>query len=247
MQKTFVIDRFPESARRYRTGYAVAAIDVIRATTMAITSVALGRRCFPAESIEAALRLKASMPDAVLAGELGGNRPDGFEMTNSPAELSKRKDVDRHLILLSSSGTRLLFEACGSDATYLACFRNYEATARHLNGRYSRIAIIGAGSRGEFREEDQMCCAWIGEILLAAGYRAEGPATMEIVERWRNVPPHACANGNSAKYLERSGYLKDLDYILDHVDDLKTAFRMVRGEVLEVVATPVGTFYEANA
>ena len=29
----------------------------------------------------------------------------------------------------------------------------------------TRVAVIGAGSKGEFREEDQICCAWIAAGL----------------------------------------------------------------------------------
>lgn len=247
MQKTFVIDCFPESAQKYRAGYAVVVIDVIRATTVAITSVALGRRCFPVESLEAALLMAKLMPRALLAGELAGDRPDGFEMTNSPAELSQRQDTDRPLILLSTSGTRLIFEARASDATYLACFRNYDAVAQHLIGRHRKVAIVGAGSRGEFREEDQMCCAWTGDLLLAAGYKPADGATAKIVERWRQVPARACAAGNSAKYLARTGYLKDLDFILDRINDLNSTFVMKSGEVREVEPQPFQESYEAYA
>ncbi|MGI8992315.1 MAG: 2-phosphosulfolactate phosphatase [Bryobacteraceae bacterium] len=247
MPKTFVIDCFPESARKYRAGHAVIAIDVIRATTMAITAVALGRRCYPVHSLDEARKLAASLPGCLLAGELAGVRPDGFEMTNSPAELSERTDIERSLVLLSSSGTRLIFEAAGAEATYLACFRNYEAVAQHLIGRHPSVAIIGAGSRGEFREEDQMCCAWTGGILMGAGYEPADEASAEIVERWHNVPPRACASGNSAKYLERTGYGKDLDYILDRINDLSTAFRMESGEVVELAVRPVARAHEAHA
>ena len=48
MPKSVVIDYLPESARRYRSGWAIVAVDVIRATTTAITAAATGRRCFPA-------------------------------------------------------------------------------------------------------------------------------------------------------------------------------------------------------
>jgi 2-phosphosulfolactate phosphatase len=150
------------------------------------------------------------------------------------------------LILLSTSGTRLIFAAGGADATYLACFRNYEAVARYLISHHDQVAIIGAGSRGEFREEDQMCCAWIGGILEAHGFRPANGGTAYIVRRWRDVPAHACANGPSAKYLARTGYLKDLHYILEHVNDLKTVFSMNGGEVVEVVA-PAEQAYEALA
>ena len=247
MGKTFVIDCFPDSARKYQRGYAVVAVDVIRATTMAITSVALGRRCFPVPSLEAAQAMAASLPHPVLAGEVAGDQPEGFEMTNSPAELSLRRDSSRPLVLLSTSGTKLISMAYGADSTYLACFRNYEAVARYLSGRHDRVAIIGAGSRGEFREEDQMCCAWIGQSLMEAGYRPECQGTAEVVERWRGIPPEACVDGNSAKYLARTGYQKDLEFILKHVNDLDSTFRMEGDEVMELAVEPAKELYEECA
>src|SRR5437899_13324 len=42
MRKSFVIDSLPGCAARYANGYAVVAVDVIRATTMAITAVDAG-------------------------------------------------------------------------------------------------------------------------------------------------------------------------------------------------------------
>ena len=75
MAGTVVIDCFPESALRYRDGWAVVAIDVIRATTTATTAVALGRRCFPVPSLEAAVPLAAQLDRPLLVGELGGTCP----------------------------------------------------------------------------------------------------------------------------------------------------------------------------
>jgi len=82
-----VIDCFAESVRRYRDDYAVVSVDVIRAATTAVTSVFLGRRCFPVPSIEVALPLAARLDHPLLVGELGGNMPYGFDLTNSPAEM----------------------------------------------------------------------------------------------------------------------------------------------------------------
>src|SRR5207245_2446733 len=47
LRNSVVIASFQEDAEINRDGYAVVAIDVIRATTTAITAVAAGRRCFP--------------------------------------------------------------------------------------------------------------------------------------------------------------------------------------------------------
>ena len=89
MKRSVVIDCLPESVSRYRAGWAIVAVDVIRATTTAITSVATGRRCFPTPTIEAALTLAQEFKDPVLAGESSGIIPPGFEMDNSPSQAQR--------------------------------------------------------------------------------------------------------------------------------------------------------------
>src|SRR5881398_2852499 len=125
MRKSVVINCFPERVDAYREHHAIVAVDVIRATTTAVTCVALGRRCFPVPSVEAAASLAAQMKDPLLMGEVGGDMPPGFHMNNSPADLELRTDIDRPAILLSSSGTPLICAAEGAPAVYAACLRNY--------------------------------------------------------------------------------------------------------------------------
>ncbi len=232
-----VIDCFPESVRHYREGYAIVAIDVIRATTTAVTAAATGRRCFPVASIDMAVPLAARLDHPLLVGELGGNMPYGFDMNNSPAEIAQRSDTMRPMILLSSSGTQLIHNAKEADAVYVACFRNFTATAKHLTERHKHVALIGAGTRGEFREEDQMCCAWIADALMKTGYHPEDDETVEVVNRWRNAPPDACTTGKSVEYLRKSGQTKDLDFILSHIDDLDAAFTVKHDEITRIPVT----------
>jgi len=231
MPGSVVIDCFPESAAHYRTGYAVVAIDVIRATTMAISAAAAGWRCYAVPTLDEALALREQLGDAVLAGELGGDVPGGFDLNNSPAELAARDDRHRPLILLSSSGTQLMHETGHCEHNYLACLRNYSALIEHLAGHHKRIAVIGAGSRGEFREEDAMCCAWIATGLLRHGYHAENAATKEVVHRWEGQPAEACLSSHSVDYLRRTGQLQDLDFILAHLDDLHEIYSLHGGRI----------------
>ena len=89
------------------------------------------------------------------------------------------------------------------------------------------------GSRGQFREEDQLCCAWIAEGLLAAGYEAENAQTLSIVERWSGAPLEAMTSGASTEYLRKTGQTRDLDFILAHVNDLDEIYRFERGQVIK--------------
>lgn len=232
MRNTVTIDCFPESAQKYRRGYAIVAVDVIRATTSAVTVAAGGGRCFPVPSVETARRLTLMLKDPLLAGELGGAIAPGFEITNSPAELDSRNIAGRPVILLSSSGTRLIHQAAGCEIIHLACFRNYAGVARQLAFLHRHVAVIGAGSRGEFREEDQMCCAWIARDLVALGYVPENQMTMDIIERWRAESPKAAWKGKSADYLRNSGQVRDLEFILSHTNDLEPGYVMKGNELI---------------
>jgi 2-phosphosulfolactate phosphatase len=231
MRKSVVIDYLPESACRYRSGWAIVAVDVIRATTTAVTAAATGRRCFPAPTIEAAQVLAQQLYNPLLAGESSGEMPAGFELDNSPAQLIRRNDTHRPLVLVSSSGTKLIHEAAGSEAIYLACFRNCSVLIDYLAERHSSVAVIGAGSRGEFREEDQICCAWITAGLMSKGYLPENPQTAAVVSRWEGAAPKACLCSRSVDFLMRTGRLRDLDFILAHIDDLHAVFVLRDGEV----------------
>jgi 2-phosphosulfolactate phosphatase len=228
MRPTVVVDYFLDTLRNYR-GHAIVAVDVIRATTTAITAVSSGRRCFPVSSIDDAYRVAETLPRPLLVGELGGAMPYGFDLTNSPAQLAARSDIERPMVLLSTSGTRLVMSA--PTGVYVACLRNYQAQIDHLVGRHSKVAVIGAGTRGEFREEDQMCCAWIAEGLIRAGYEPENELTEHCVDRWSGASADAFVGGKSTEYLRATGQLADLDFILDTVNDTDAVFVRIEDEI----------------
>lgn len=242
MRKTVRIDCFFEQLDGYHQGRTMVAVDVIRATTTAVTGVSLGRRCFPVATLDEALRRADELDNPILAGELGGEMPYGFDLTNSPASVAERDDIERPMILLSTSGTRLI--TAGPSKVFVACLRNYEAQIEELSRHHPRVALVGAGTRGEFREEDQMCCAWIAEGLLERGYEAEDEKTLELVRRWAGASHDAFVGGKSSMYLRETNQLDDLNFIVGRVNDLNEVFLYDGGEIrptrVGAPATPVG-------
>jgi 2-phosphosulfolactate phosphatase len=236
-RRSVAIDAFASSAAKY-AGRTIVAIDVIRATTMAVTALAVGRRCLVARDVDDALAIRRHLGDALLAGEVAGDKPPEFDINNSPVELVEREEVDpdRPLVIVSSSGADLMLEANRqTEDTYVACLRNVSAVARHLAERDDDVTLIGAGSRGEFREEDQLCCAWIAERLVQAGFEPATDRTQAIIDRWRDSSIDDIETSNSVGYLRRSGQLRDLDFIASHVDDLDLVTSM-QGNELRTVA-----------
>lgn len=233
MRRAVKIDCFPESLPRHRHRDAIVAIDVIRATTTAATIVNAGRDCYPVPSMDEAVAMATLMPDALLVGELGGKVPFGFHLNNSPADIAERTDIHRPAILLSTSGTRVMCGGTPEQAMYVACLRNYRATARVLAESYESVGLIGAGSRAEFREEDQLCCAWLCELLVEEGFVPEDRETYDIMDRWHGQSVQSLVSGASARYLMKSGQVRDLDFVLSHVDDLDEVYEYSQDKIVK--------------
>jgi 2-phosphosulfolactate phosphatase len=77
----------------------------------------------------------------LLVGEVGGDMPDGFDLHNSPAAIATRTDIHRPMILVSTSGTRLIVESEGAKAVYVAPCR------APLDGRAPRGRVAGGVPR----------------------------------------------------------------------------------------------------
>ena len=234
MKSTVIIDCFPESVYSYKDSYAVVVIDIIRATTTVTTALSLGRRIFPVRTTDDAFAVAAKLKDPLLVGELGGNVPYGFEITNSPAQIAERTDVNRPMVFISSSGTQLMMNAEGSEAVYISCLRNLSALTNYIAGRHKHVAVIGAGTRGEFRLEDQMGCAWVAESLVNAGFKTGNCETEEYISRWSGAGLQEVRKSKSVEYLLKTGQEQDLEFIINHIDDLSIVPSLVKGEVIQV-------------
>jgi 2-phosphosulfolactate phosphatase len=197
-----------------------------------VTAVAQGRRCLPVASLAAARQRARGLRRPLLAGELGGVTPRGFALTNSPAAIAARDDVERPLVLLSSSGTRLIDGVRTAGAVYPACLRNVRALAAHLSQEPAEVTLLGAATRGEFREEDQLCCARLALRLVAAGFTIADHATEAVMRRWGDAGAEQILGGASAGFLRRTGQLDDLLFIVRHIDDLDGVFRLRRREIV---------------
>ncbi|HEV2140253.1 MAG TPA: 2-phosphosulfolactate phosphatase [Candidatus Dormibacteraeota bacterium] len=219
MRPSFVIDATPEAARLYRETHAIVAVDVFRATTVIVTALACGHPIYPVASVEEAETVAGNLHDPLLAGEQAGIKPDGFHLNNSPAAIEKLTNC-RPIVLVTSAGTKLLSEARGASSIYVASLRNIIATAAQLVGSHRRVALIGAGTHGKPRPEDQFACARIAELLCGQGYMPENERTVAELARWHGVPVRAMRDSPSVDFLRESNQLDDVDFTLSHVDDV---------------------------
>jgi 2-phosphosulfolactate phosphatase len=142
------------------TGRGVIVIDVLRATTTIATALANGAKAVvPAATSEEAVRLTANLEKNgyLLAGERKALRIDGFQLGNSPREMTPAAVSGKTIYLATTNGTPALVAAQGAELVLIGAAVNFKATAerarKHFQDR-GEVAIICAGRERQFALED---------------------------------------------------------------------------------------------
>jgi 2-phosphosulfolactate phosphatase len=157
---------------------ACAVIDVIRATSTIVAALAHGARGVqPVASVADAFALKERNPEALLAGERGGQALPGFDLGNSPEDFTTERVQGRRIILTTTNGTQALAACQGARAVVTASLLNLEAVAARLREIGPPWIIVCAGCDGEFGVDDAVVAGALAEALdqehvLVALYRS---------------------------------------------------------------------------
>lgn len=106
-------------------------IDVVRATTTLCALFERGaHRTLIAPGIAEARLARATLGNSyLLAGEVHGARPNGFDLGNSPSEFAALDMHGRDLIFATTNGTRALRACRNGHAIFAGAFRNASAVA----------------------------------------------------------------------------------------------------------------------
>src|SRR6266480_4475391 len=99
------------------TGRAAVVIDVLRATSTIVTALAAGAKAIvPAASSEEVVRLTANLEKngIVLAGERRLVKIEGFNLGNSPREMTREAVGGKTVFLATTNGTPALLAARGA-------------------------------------------------------------------------------------------------------------------------------------
>lgn len=205
------------------TGKTVVVIDVLRATTTIAYALAAGATSvIPCLEVDEARKLRETFgDDAVLGGERGGVKIEGFDFGNSPAEYTEATVGGKTLIFTTTNGTRAMKTASGARRVLLAAFVNLSAVCDRL-AREESIDIVCAGTNRQITREDVLLAGAIAEQLLRDGTQVtlNDQATIAI-ESWsrfsrelaeNKVPLHeTLRNSIGARNLIEIGHERDIE------------------------------------
>ena len=151
-------------------GTVCVVFDVLRATSTLLAALANGaRRVFPVLTPEEAFALRGDrLPDALLGGERGGVRIEGFDLGNSPREYPPAVVAGRNLITTTTNGTVALRACAGADTVLAAGLVNLDATAAWLQSRQpapATVWLVCAGTGSNFALEDGVAAGGLAKWM----------------------------------------------------------------------------------
>lgn len=202
-------------------GRTVFVIDILRATTTLCAALNHGAKAvIPVGSTEEALRLAQTIgsTDVLLAGEKNCARIPGFQLGNSPLEMTESAVRGKTLIVTTSNGTRTLLACQGAEAVYLAAAVNLSTAAekvREAGESDHHILVVCAGRDGAFSLDDAYCAgrlvaAVFGDRKPRRGLNDAGLACLDLVRRYGDRWERPLAYSRSGRELIKLGFSADL-------------------------------------
>jgi 2-phosphosulfolactate phosphatase len=150
-----------------REGVAVV-MDVLRATSTIIQSLAAGAECVvPCSEIDEARRAADALPSgtAILGGERQGLKIPDFDLGNSPEEYTSGLISGKRVIFTTTNGTRALIRAREARRVLVAALSNLSAVVSVLAGETGPVHLVCAGTDGRLTLEDVLCAGGIARGL----------------------------------------------------------------------------------
>jgi len=197
-----------------------AVVDVIRASTTLVELAGSGDpEVWLAADHAAALAAAARLgPGALLGGEEGGLRPEGYDFGNSPREAAAGEHAGRRAIFVTTNGTNALRRWSTARRTFVGALRNRDAVARRLMEEAAvggSLTVVCAGKEGTLALDDVYTAGTIVARLLELRPELELDETAIValrVARAQPDPAAALAESQSAQALVGVGLWDDVPY-----------------------------------
>jgi len=206
-------------AKVVQRGDVIIVIDVLRCCSTIVTALANGAEgIIPIKTVKEARVLRRKHPEFILAGERRGIKPDGFDLGNSPLEFSPEKVEGKHIILTTTSGTKVISLSKNARLVLIGAFLNAEAVAgkalKIAKEEETGISLMPAGTNGLFSLEDFICAGAIAEGLLAEKVECSDAvlAALLAFQQARKSLDRVIQSGHHARYLISQGFGKDVKF-----------------------------------
>ncbi len=198
---------------------AIVIVDIFRASTSMTAALAAGAvEIHVAGSIEEAALLKKHLGNqAILAGERDGFKIEGYDLGNSPLEMTPDILTGRQVIFNSTNGTRLLRRFESYENVIVGSIVSLTATINLLSRQTVDPVICCAATVGRFSTEDVLAAGLIIERLARDESELDDAAAFaqRLIAAAGDLWLEWSKNSLHGRYLASIGLGADLDFCLD--------------------------------
>jgi len=194
-------------------------IDVLRATTVIVRWFELGgRELYPTDTPDAARQLAHDLEQEgrkpLLMGEENTIAPQGFDLGNSPLDLTRELAAARVCaVMATTNGTKALLRAAETGVpVFAACIRNASSALGCALSRGARIGLLCSGRKGRPAWDDTLCAGLLLSLLQRQhpGLRLADSARLALLTWQSSRDLRASLSGaDHAVFLDRVGYGAD--------------------------------------
>lgn len=157
-------------------GKTVVVVDVLRATSTVVEALVNGAGAiYPTSGTEDAIKLATSLgrEDTLLCGERRGVRIEGYDLGNSPTEVTPDRVAGKRLVMNTTNGTRAFLATVGAERIVAGSFMNLDAVVRAVSDA-DDLVVLCAGREGRFSVDDVVCAGMILRRITAFGGSFDG-------------------------------------------------------------------------
>jgi 2-phosphosulfolactate phosphatase len=202
-------------------GRTVFVIDILRAATTMCAALSHGAKAIiPVASTEEALRLAQTIgsTDVLLAGEQNCVKIPGFQLGNSPLEMTESTVRGKTIIVSTSNGTKALLACQGAGAVYPAAAVNLTAAAERAREAWEtdhHFLVVCAGRGEAFSLDDAYCAgrlvaAVLGQHKPRRGLNDAAVACLDLVRRYGDDWRRPLAHCRAGRELIKLGFSDDV-------------------------------------
>jgi 2-phosphosulfolactate phosphatase len=219
-----------------RSSHLFIVVDVLRASSTMLTAFSNG-----CESVIAvaeppeAFALCEGRPELLLAGERYGHKIAGFNLGNSPFEMTHAAVGGRTLVTCTTNGTKAIVASQVGAETIVGAFLNASAATAYARAARRDVTILCSGKFGAHALEDLACAGLIAEMLTGAVESATELSAGAVEARAlyrenRNDLAGFVAETEHGRYLAEIGMGRDVAYCAQ-VDRFELVPRLADGVI----------------
>ena len=206
-------------------------IDVLRATSTLAAAFDAGAAAVEVfDDLDRLKRRSDAWPAAgrLRVGERGGERIEGFDLGNSPLEMTPDRVAGKRLFMSTTNGTRCFERVADATAVAGAALVNRAAVVRHLvRAGFDTVWLVASGWRGTYSLEDTACAgAIIHSLATAAVSNASdlagndaATAALSLYRHWQGRLAALLRTAGHGRRLSKLGFDEDLSWC-SHLDRL---------------------------